>query len=876
MPKLSLEFAVDFGSLTKELEKAEQKSKDAFSKIGEGSAVGQVSSAFRDIAEQVEAMSEASDKFNKSWGEGLKADKARLDIAKEILKTQRSMSDLERHERQAQAAQGRGGGGGGGYGVGGYRGGRGYRRGALGGMAAGAWAGGMNLAGQASEGMVTTTDYLQLGGSAASMAGRGMMGVALFKQMAMKAGGKVLGPIGLALEATAQTLQFAAKMTGRDDKNRARAMGVFAASGEVGSNLFMRALANETGYGASDQGFGVYKYGLNQDELVKLTGGLGKVAPSMLAEKGGLGTKSMRELASMKRMYGAEEQALGLAGAMERGGGFTGKTGERDRMELFGLAAGVAIAQELDHGRFGEAHQQMSAVAANLESRGNLDARMIASLVASIGQMGDRYKGTGPGAMQAFNVQEGISGSQTSYGEYRAFQRIQEREPGVGIQTMRHIRAIAGTKEAKFDDLKAAIDQVRPEALNLVAGGMDPRGVTTHIRDRYGIPKDKAQATYDLLFKGTDVDASGFAKDAEEVLGAKPKELWVKGLRKQAAAWTLSSLTKGKGGGPEHIKARVERRIRELKAKAAGEDVSMPDYLSESTNVNPLGAAIRKNKQKEWLEANLSPFLQRLTGGAGEEALSMRERNEAYLKANMPKGAGGTGYFNAPRPTTPDSEGVYHPKKRKHKSEDVPPSDTRNTPIVPVAGELTGFGKQGAIGWHVTIKVTGKNFTSYTMHHLLKPFKWVRQSKGKFLAKGTAIAPGLWPLRGYKHVDLKTKKDGVEVDSRDLIDYADVTGPSGIGRPEDVSPGAASVTDVGADAGLTGEAPGVPAGGVSSPGAGGGGVGSVASPGASGGVQVALTITDRTSGGVSISHTAQGHAQNARKPAPGDIPALNR
>jgi hypothetical protein len=152
---------------------------------------------------------------------------------------------------------------------------------------------------------------------------------------------------------------------------------------------------------------------------------------------------------------------------------------------------------------------------------------------------------------------------------------------------------------------------------------------------------------------------------------------------------------------------------------------------------------------------------------------------------------------------------------------------------------------------------------TYTMRHLAKPFSWVKDKAP--VVKGEKIATGLWNLSGENHIHLEVKKNGKKIDPHDVIPYGDMYEPTGVKRPE--AAGATERTETG---------PG--AAGASPAASGGVGVSTSVSgaPGAAGGVQVSFTITDRTSGGVSVSQAAKNHGTRARQASPGDLPSLHK
>jgi hypothetical protein len=197
----------------------------------------------------------------------------------------------------------------------------------------------------------------------------------------------------------------------------------------------------------------------------------------------------------------------------------------------------------------------------------------------------------------------------------------------------------------------------------------------------------------------------------------------------------------------------------------------------------------------------------------------------------------------------------------------------------PVTGTVLGvyFINQGGkkkLGWTVDIW-SEEEKRKYRLLHLDKTVKKYC-NVGKSIRKGNRVCDGLYKgLSGGAHVHAEVRtgkganargKGGTAVDPATVFPMESLHDPSlGIGKPEDMDP--ASATPGGSSAAPAGADLGSDPTGL--------GVSAVAAPTASGGVSVALTITDRTSAGVSVAEASRSHSAKAMQPSPGDIPTLN-
>ncbi len=162
-----------------------------------------------------------------------------------------------------------------------------------------------------------------------------------------------------------------------------------------------------------------YAYGLSSDDQGQLMRGLGKATGRFgMRDTGAFGGKWMApgsdvvDLMKLQGFMGMGTEGTSLMGSMERSG-----TRPED-YDTIGAAIGIAIASELERGRFGETFGTLTK-ALNSMATGKADVDALLTREAFIGMMGGQYRGDTAAHGSATQTIESLaSGQGSSFAEH--------------------------------------------------------------------------------------------------------------------------------------------------------------------------------------------------------------------------------------------------------------------------------------------------------------------------------------------------------------------------------------------------------------------------------------------------------------------------
>jgi murein DD-endopeptidase MepM/ murein hydrolase activator NlpD len=171
----------------------------------------------------------------------------------------------------------------------------------------------------------------------------------------------------------------------------------------------------------SDTGGGSYtKYGLMGNEVAQLyrgmsgaTGRFGTTEHKMDSGTYVSPGAQMRDVIELQGKMGLGSEAISSISALER----AGVKADEQNLDVVGMALGLAMAQGLERGRFGEAFEQLTKAAGSI-SKGQADLSQIVLRQAFISELGPEMAGSTAARASMDATMQGLAGAQGGYAGY--------------------------------------------------------------------------------------------------------------------------------------------------------------------------------------------------------------------------------------------------------------------------------------------------------------------------------------------------------------------------------------------------------------------------------------------------------------------------
>ena len=908
MAKAELGVIFDIPGLKRQLEDVQSMTEQMLGAIGEGGPdLGdKVAEMTRDLTDTVRDLSGAMEQIANQDEDRVKSLEQQSKWADKILQTQYQLSRIAKAER-IMAAGGpdadrfgprgdprRGGGGGAGWGLA---------------------AMGINAIGGAALSGFGTPDIIGMAGKLTQgiggfLAGKAALGARGGMMARAGAGLRAGGPL-LALGAA---IDLAAKVSEKEYRDMATLSEIYRQGGPAAYQATGAALETEAGtLKGTQKGFGMYRYGIPLQQYGMLTAGLARATgqvggPGTPGELGtAAGSGVLPQLAGLYRLYGAEQEGMGMMGAFARGGAFAGQ-GNMAFQEALAMAIGVATVTELEHSRTGEGLRAVTTIAETFSQRGDINMQAIMQLAGSIGQMGARFKGMGPGFQQQMGLLEAQRGAQTPLGQLMG---LRAGGMGAGETYFGAQFRLAAAGTTRGVDLQKIARQYKELWVSFVRGGMAEHDAAQFIASQtVGGQWGPALLDQFQKMRALEEPVSFLLTTGRQALTAFPPVVVEATRRVLRGARELGWFDVDDEGpskytsmaGDESKVFRDARRRREatfakhgLNPALTPDDITDEDldaffdkwgrspaspedweHIRKAKGAQKTGGADRTAKYR-WsgvpknARAKDDPTRTRRVQSAPREPprMDVQHQHSDFQGA----AAGGAMPADAPsyqgrtispygRQRTFDARGNRLPEgqTRPHLGVDVG-HGTKQPVYSPVEGTVMRIGRGDKLG--LALSIRGDDDRIYTFRHLrdilVRPGQ--RVTKGTMLARGTAM-----PERSKPHVHIEATKPGARRNTKDQrINVMDIEGfDAGLLT---APPGVSTEPGGGAPIATTPPPPEEQFGGAAERVIAGG-------PGGKAAPSVKVTIEDRTLGGVDVQVEADKQEKKALAPEPGEAAAL--